>query len=130
MVEYHIWPYLHTGEAYFSLLKNINITSFYCGPGRLRSHWEDEVYIVVDKRVDVSVYTVRPESGEGEKRVLHRNPLLPCDFIEPTNNYDVIVSQQADSNENQIKKKSSTKPHNRKESCSRGNRKTKDDASF
>ena len=124
MVEHHIWPYLHTGEAYFSLLKIIYITSFYCGPGRLRSHWENEVYIVVDKRVDVPVYTVRPESGEGEKRVLHRNP-----FIEPTNNYDV-VSQQADSNENQIKKKSSTKPHNRKESCSRGNRKTKDNASF
>lgn len=52
------------------------------GPGKLRSFWEDEVYIVTErKHPDSPVYGVRPERGAGRTRVLHRNLLLPCDFL-------------------------------------------------
>jgi len=41
------------------------------GPGKLRSYWENEVYIVVEQKgQDTPVYEVRSESGT-KKRVLH-----------------------------------------------------------
>ena len=48
------------------------------GPGKIRSHWEQKVYVIKEKKGEV-VYSVL---GEGEKnlnkiRVLHRNMLLP-----------------------------------------------------
>ena len=52
------------------------------GPGKLRSFWEDRVYVVV-RRPDLqnAVYEVEPEDGTGRKRTLHRNLLLPCPFL-------------------------------------------------
>ena len=55
------------------------------GPGKIRAHWEDKVHVVVRrKRQDSPVYEVRPESGEGRVRTLHRNLLLPCSFLPIT----------------------------------------------
>ena len=54
------------------------------GPGKLRSHWEDVIHIVVDRKPDSPVYEVKPETGNGRHRVLHRNLLLPCDFLPLT----------------------------------------------
>ena len=52
------------------------------GPGKLKSHWEETVYIVWKRMADDSpVYEVRPERGEKRIRVMHRNSLLPCDFL-------------------------------------------------
>ncbi|XP_019628674.1 PREDICTED: uncharacterized protein K02A2.6-like [Branchiostoma belcheri] len=52
------------------------------GPGKLRSHWEDKIHIVVkQKGKDIPVYEVRPECQEGRSRVLHRNMLLPCEGL-------------------------------------------------
>ena len=52
------------------------------GPGKLRSFWEDKVYIVDSRKgLDSSVYEVHPESDPNRKRVLHRNLLLPCPFL-------------------------------------------------
>ena len=52
------------------------------GPGKLRSHWEQEVHIIVEKRGDLPVYKVTPEGRKGKSRILHRNLLLPCDFLQ------------------------------------------------
>ena len=53
------------------------------GTGKLRSYWENDVYIVVSKKNEVPVYTVRKEKDkvEGKTRVVHRNLLFPCDHL-------------------------------------------------
>ena len=51
------------------------------GPGKLRSYWEREIYVVTKKRKDMPVYEVKPESGDGWGRVLHCNLLLPCSIL-------------------------------------------------
>ena len=53
------------------------------GPGKLRSHWEHVIHVVVERMgVHSPVYKVKPESGGGLTSVLHRNLLLPCDALE------------------------------------------------
>ena len=51
------------------------------GPGKLRPYWEQEIYVVTQKRKDMPVYEVRPESRGGRSRVLHRILLLPCSYL-------------------------------------------------
>ncbi len=52
------------------------------GPGKIRSYWEDQVHVVKQrKHAESPVYEVRPESGKGKGPVIHRNLLLPCDFL-------------------------------------------------
>lgn len=56
------------------------------GPGKLRSYWEDRVHVMMERKyADGPVYVVKPERGPGEARVLHRNFLLPCDFLPVEN---------------------------------------------
>ncbi|KAL1276923.1 hypothetical protein QQF64_023596 [Cirrhinus molitorella] len=52
------------------------------GPGKLRPFWEEQVYIVTRRKYQESpVYEVQPENGKGKTRILHRNLLLPCDYL-------------------------------------------------
>ena len=48
------------------------------GPGKLRSHWDDMVHIVVNRKPDCPVYEVKPEAENG------RDLLLPCNFLPLT----------------------------------------------
>ena len=50
------------------------------GPGKLRSYWVEEVYIVKHIKNNGVVYTVCKEDGSGEWTV-HRNMLLPCSHL-------------------------------------------------
>ena len=64
------------------------------GPGKLRSYWEDAIHVVESRKGDDSpVYVVRPESGQGRVRVLHRNLLLPCDFLSTEQDQDQSINQ-------------------------------------
>ena len=54
------------------------------GPGKLRSHWENDIHVVASCVPDNPVYEVKPEVKDGRKRLLHRNLLLPCDFLPLT----------------------------------------------
>ena len=52
------------------------------GPGKLRLHWEDSIYIVVNqKRPYSAVYEVKPEAIKGPTRTLHRNLLFLCNTL-------------------------------------------------
>ena len=52
------------------------------GPGKLRSFWENDIHVVVQRKGPESpVYEVRPEIAGKKNRVLHRNLLLPCDLL-------------------------------------------------
>ena len=56
------------------------------GPGKLRSFWENTIYIAIDQKdPNSSVYTVKPLHMQGRQRVQHRNLLLPCPYLP----YDV-----------------------------------------
>ena len=71
------------------------------GTGKMRSHWEQDVHVIVSKmNDDLPVYAVRPEKGGGRERVLHRNLLFPCDHLP----LEVDVTK-----ENQIPKTSKKK---------------------
>ena len=51
------------------------------GPGKLRSYWEEKVHEVVAINENSPVYSVKAKDGTGKVRVLHRNLLLPCDYL-------------------------------------------------
>ena len=62
------------------LVRNLNEKG---GPGKLRSHWEQEIYRVI-KRVEENapVYQVVSERNpDGRMHTLHRTLLLPCDDL-------------------------------------------------
>ena len=70
------------------LVKNVREKG---GPGKLRSYWEQKVFVIKEKKGDV-VYSVLEEGEKnvGKMRVLHRNMLLPVDqwfqFEKPSRN--------------------------------------------
>lgn len=70
------------------------------GPGKLRSYWEDQVYIVTQrKQPDSPVYELKPENGKGRVRVMHRNLLLPCEFL-PIENVDPYTEKRKEKRKN------------------------------
>ena len=49
------------------------------GAGKPRSH---RIHVVVSRKgEDSPVYEVKPETGPGGTRILHRNLLLPCNHL-------------------------------------------------
>ncbi|KAJ7991950.1 hypothetical protein DPEC_G00289170 [Dallia pectoralis] len=62
------------------LVRNVRIR----GKHKLADKWESTVHLVVKKAGDLPVYTVKPETGEGPWRTLHRDLLLPCGFLQVT----------------------------------------------
>ena len=58
------------------------------GPGKLRSFWENDIYIIVGRKgEDSPAYEVASENYGRKKRVLHRNLLLPCDYLPVDNSH-------------------------------------------
>ena len=52
------------------------------GQGKLRSYWEKDIHVVVRRKsTETPVYEVKPEGTDTKRRTLHRNLLLPCDFL-------------------------------------------------
>lgn len=61
------------------------------GPGKLRSYWEDDVYLVI-RQMGGPVFQLRSEAHPRRRlRVVHRNMLLPCDLLpeEPASHKEV-----------------------------------------
>ena len=56
------------------LLRNVGLQ----GTHKEADKWSQDVYVVVEQpNSDIPVYEVKPETGSGRARVLHRNLLLP-----------------------------------------------------
>ena len=55
------------------LLKNLGLK----GKHKLQSRWNSLPYVIVEKLPDLPVYRVRPESGMGKQRTIHRDNILP-----------------------------------------------------
>lgn len=66
--------------GYRALVKNVRIR----GKHKLADKWESTVHVVVKRASDLLIYTVKPETGEGPLRTLHRDLLLPCGFLPKT----------------------------------------------
>ena len=60
------------------LVKNVGLR----GKNKLANRWEDHVYTVLEKpNESIPVFVVKREDGRGGKRTLHRNLLLPVNFL-------------------------------------------------
>uniref|UniRef100_A0AAX7TV04 Integrase catalytic domain-containing protein n=1 Tax=Astatotilapia calliptera TaxID=8154 RepID=A0AAX7TV04_ASTCA len=59
------------------LVRNMSIR----GKHKISDRWEQKVHVVVKRINDGPVYVVEPELGDGPKRTLHRDLLLPCGFL-------------------------------------------------
>ena len=53
------------------------------GKHKISDRWEDDIYVVVRQpNPMIPVFIVQKESGEGKKRTLHRNLLLPIGHLD------------------------------------------------
>ena len=66
------------------LIKNVRDKG---GTGKLKSYWEEQIFVVEEKKKDFPVYTVRNVKKNHDIRVLHRNLLLNCNDL-PVNVFD------------------------------------------
>ncbi|KAG1925816.1 interleukin-1 receptor accessory protein-like 1-A [Pimephales promelas] len=62
------------------LVRNVRLR----GKHKLADKWEQGVQEVVKRAGDLPVYTVRPVGQSGPLRTLHRDLLLPCGFLQPS----------------------------------------------
>jgi hypothetical protein len=52
---------------------------------KISDRWENDTYIVLKKpNLDIPVFAVQKENGQGRIRTLHRNLLLPAGYISQT----------------------------------------------
>lgn len=69
--------YLEPGDRV--LLRNVVPVE---GPGKLKSYWQEEPYVVVERKNDSPVYEIRKENTKDKKtKIVHRTLLLPCDHL-------------------------------------------------
>lgn len=90
----------------------VKITA-YDGKHKLANKWEEEPYIVKDIPCkDVPVYTVQRETGQGPRRTLHRNLLLPLGSIPlGQETHTDQASEQESSEEQQYRSEEETDDH-------------------
>ena len=68
------------------------------GPGKIGAYWDEDVYVVKSRKgPDSPVYKLKPELGEGRHRIIHRNLLLPCDYLPVENlpSIDPVAKRQS-----------------------------------
>lgn len=52
------------------------------GTGKLHNHWEYNIHVVICQAgEDIPVYEVKLEQGGQGSRIMHRNLLLPCEYL-------------------------------------------------
>jgi hypothetical protein len=64
------------------------------GKHKLADKWEETLHVVVSRKGDLPVYTVKPENKDGPLRTLHRDLLLPCGFLPASEEEPTAVSDK------------------------------------
>ncbi|XP_043960345.1 uncharacterized protein LOC122824149 [Gambusia affinis] len=59
------------------LVRNVRLR----GKQKLADKWEPDIYVVVKRAGNLPVYTVKPENQDKPLRTLHRDLLLPCNYL-------------------------------------------------
>ena len=60
------------------------------GKHKIQDKWEEDPYIIIEQpNKDIPVFVVQKEGGEGRKRTLHRNVLLPIGSLFETDDRPV-----------------------------------------
>lgn len=72
------------------LIRNVRLR----GKHKLADKWEGTVHVVVNRKGDLPVYTVKPENKDGPLRTLHRDLLLPCGFLSAPEEEPAAVSSK------------------------------------
>ncbi|KAL1280034.1 hypothetical protein QQF64_014634 [Cirrhinus molitorella] len=97
---------LHPGDRV--LLRNLTPRG---GPGKIQPYWENQVYRVKERKADGSpVYEITPENSKGRDRVVHRNLLLPCDFLPP----DQPPAETVQPQKNPLRPRERTRPQHQR----------------
>ncbi|KAL0152791.1 hypothetical protein M9458_052514, partial [Cirrhinus mrigala] len=69
-------------ELLFNLGQDESHETYDDYPPWIQTYWENQVYKVKERKADGSpVYEISPGNGKGRGKVVHRNLLLPCDFL-------------------------------------------------
>lgn len=75
--------------------------------GKLDNFWEKDTYVVTSKpNNDLPVFEIQRENGQGRKRMIHRNHLLPCPFPPDSTTQDVSDVSQESSTSIQVPRRS------------------------
>ena len=75
--------------------------------GKLDNFWEEDTYVVTSKpNNDLPVFEIQRENGQGRKRMIHRNHLLPCPFPPDSTPQDVSDVSQESSSSIQVPRRS------------------------
>ena len=81
------------------------------GKHKITDRWEEQPYIVRDQpNPDIPVYVVERETGDGKKRTLHRNLLLPIGYLDT----DVQTPSTSDDQNEPTRPKPKPRPRLRK----------------
>lgn len=75
-------------------MRNVNIR----GKHKLADRWEQRIHVVVTRIGNSPVYVVKPETGEGPSRTLHRDLLLPCGFLSANESQEIESHSNATRN--------------------------------
>ena len=99
------------------------------GPGKLRAYWEEQIYTVIRQMGSLPVNEIQPEDQNGRRRTIHRNLLLPCNFLPmespafqpvhhpnprptPGQGQDLVVEHHSDSSDTEEENDNDTNPGN------------------
>ena len=82
------------------------------GTGKLKSFWEEAIFVVTEKRDGLPVYKVKNIKKEKDVRVVHRNKIMKCEEL-PLDVFD--EPQEPKKSKKVVAKKKSEKTANRKE---------------
>ena len=73
------------------------------GTGKLTSHWEHNIFEVIEKREGVPVFRIRNINKKSDERVVHRNLLMLCNDL-PLDVFKEVEAKEKNGQQHQRKK--------------------------